>query len=255
MAMAADRPSFGARLRALRTRAGAAGAVRGIADRLEPPADRLGRRDEEHLRLLIAFALSPDSNCVDVGAHQGAVLAEMVRVAPQGRHVAFEPIPELAARLADRFPTVDVRAQALSNRSGTAEFFHVTTLPSHSGLRERDHAGVHTTERIDAQITRLDEALPEDFVPALIKIDVEGAEAEVIEGALGTITAHRPITVFEHGRGGADHYGTTPGDIHDLLCTEARLRLFDLEGNGPYDLPAFQRAFDRGDPFNWVARA
>ena len=41
--------------------------------------------------------LGPDSSALDVGCHEGAVLAEIVRLAPAGRHVAWEPLPELCA--------------------------------------------------------------------------------------------------------------------------------------------------------------
>ena len=52
----------------------------------------------------MALTLAEDACCVDVGANVGAVLRHMVEFAPRGRHVAFEPLPELAALLAARVP-------------------------------------------------------------------------------------------------------------------------------------------------------
>src|SRR4051812_31574313 len=69
--------------------------------------DRTSRRnalDDEHLSLAIGFSLPVDAVCVDVGANVGAVLEMLTRLAPQGRHVAFEPLPELADDLRRRFP-------------------------------------------------------------------------------------------------------------------------------------------------------
>jgi hypothetical protein len=55
------------------------------------------RRDHEALATIFAAVLAPDANCIDVGAHTGDVLAEIVRIAPRGRHIGFEPLPGLAA--------------------------------------------------------------------------------------------------------------------------------------------------------------
>ena len=40
--------------------------------------------------------LLADSNCIDVGANDGQMLGEMMRLAPDGSHYAFEPIKHLA---------------------------------------------------------------------------------------------------------------------------------------------------------------
>src|SRR4051794_584673 len=69
---------------------------------------RRDRRDMRSLRLLMALTLAEDASCIDVGANLGTVLGDMVRFAPRGRHVAYEPLPELAAQLASEFPQVDV---------------------------------------------------------------------------------------------------------------------------------------------------
>jgi hypothetical protein len=82
---------------------------------------------------------------------------------------------------------------------------------------------------------------------------VEGAEREVFEGAIETLRRHRPVVWFEHGAGGADHYGTTPADVHALLVDEAGLRIFDSDGHGPYSRPEFEAVFTE-PMFNFVAR-
>ncbi len=75
----------------------------------------------------------------------------------------------------------------------------------------------------------------------MIKIDVEGAEREVLEGAIETIVRYKPTVVFEHGKGAAPHYATGPRDVYALLCAQAGLRIFDLDGQGPFDLAEFER--------------
>jgi FkbM family methyltransferase len=211
------------------------------------------RKDDEHLMLLMAFSLPPDGNCIDVGAHNGDILREMVRIAPEGRHIAYEPLPDFADRLEQEFPEVDVRRAALSDEEGTATFTYVKSNPGYSGFKERRYPGEESLEKLEVRTERLDSALPDGYVPALIKIDVEGAELQVLKGGIETIARHRPVIVFEHGKGATDHYGAGPDDVYDLL-SEAGLRIFDIDGSGPYTRTRFEDAFT--DVIcNFVARA
>jgi FkbM family methyltransferase len=220
---------------------------------LEPAATTRDRRDNEHLRAILATALAPDANCVDVGANVGDVLADIVRLAPRGHHVAFEPLPALAADLTRRFPDVDVRAIALGDADEPSEFVHVITRPGWSGLRERPYPGDEQTERITVPVARLDDALPGGYVPAFVKIDVEGGELDVLRGAKQTLAAHRPILAIEHGLGSADYFGARPQDLHALL-TELGYRVFDLDGDGPYTAVAFVETFTTARRVNFLAR-
>jgi hypothetical protein len=54
---------------------------------------------------------------------------------------------------------------------------------------------------------------------------VEGAELQVLKGAVKTIRRNKPVVVFEHGLGASDHYGTTPEDVHDLLVKDCGLHV------------------------------
>jgi FkbM family methyltransferase len=212
-------------------------------------------KDHEHLRMLLAFALPADANCVDVGAANGRVLATIVRVAPRGRHIAYEPVAEFHEELTARFPQVDIRRVALSDAGGETTFTYVRDRPTVSGFRARDYRdGGRDLQTIRVRTARLDDDLPDGYVPHLIKIDVEGAEELVFRGALGTIKRHRPIVVFQHGRGSADYYGTTPSAIFRLLTDDAALRIFDMDGGGPYTSDEFKRAYDTNSHFHFTAR-
>ena len=145
------------------------------------------RRDMENLRRLIAFSLSPDACCVDVGAHRGAVLHEIVRVAPQGRHLAYEPLPQLADGYAPRsrqsryvrrhcrtdlanppFSTFEAWRRAVADLSFARPL--LATCPD--------------VEQIDVRLERLDDALADTIRWPFIKVDVEGAEKQVFAGHL-----------------------------------------------------------------------
>jgi FkbM family methyltransferase len=201
-------------------------------------------RDEHAMQAILATALRVDSNAIDVGANEGSVLDSILRVAPAGRHIAYEPIPELAEDLTRRYPDVDVRQVALYDETGMASFTHVLDASTRSGLRRRADLdeSVSRVRHISVPTKRLDDMLDGDYAPALIKIDVEGAELQVLRGAIETLQRHRPYVIFEHGVGGADLYGTLPTELFDLL-DGCGLRIFDLDGDGPYTRERFEATF------------
>lgn len=197
------------------------------------------------MSVLIAATLPRDGHAIDVGAHRGGVLSELLRVAPRGRHIAYEPLPDCYRYLRREFPAVDVRQAALSDENGETTFLHVEQAPEFSGLRRRNYPGFEDSPRkeLTVRTQRLDDALPEGFRPNLIKIDVEGAEMLVMRGAAQTLRAYRPAVIFEHGIGAVESYGHVSGEIHDLLCGEIGLRIFDFDGQGPYTRERFIEVF------------
>ena len=207
-------------------------------------------RDNAQMRVLLAACLAGDSNCIDVGAHAGDVLDEMVRCSPEGRHIAYEPLPHLAAELARRYPAVDVRSAALSDHDGEANFLFDRTQPARSTLHAHAFTDAGNVTSIAVRLERLDGALPDDYVPALIKIDVEGAEAMVLSGAVETLKRHRPIVVFEHGAGGS----STPDQVYSLLADEVGMRIYDIDGAGPYSRAEFEGMYSQPTLWNWIAR-
>jgi FkbM family methyltransferase len=202
------------------------------------------------LRLLLALTLAEDACCVDVGANIGAVLREIVTVAPFGRHVAYEPLPELATLLAREFPSVEVRHAAASDHAGEATFHRVRGREARSSLDRLDFDD-REIDRFTVALEDLDSCLPHDLAPALIKIDVEGAEEQVLRGAARTLATHRPTVVLEHNAS-ARYFGTSSQTIHAMLAA-AGLRVFDIDGNGPYTPDDFDRTASSGRMWTFVA--
>src|SRR4051794_40298838 len=93
-------------------RAGFASEVEALRTARLPEWLRQAERDEAHMRIVLAAVLDVDANGVDVGAHVGDVLEVLLRVAPEGHHVAFEPRPSAAEVLRTRFPRAVVHGAA-----------------------------------------------------------------------------------------------------------------------------------------------
>ncbi|HYR05752.1 MAG TPA: FkbM family methyltransferase, partial [Gallionella sp.] len=175
---------------------------------------------------IIQRVLATDSNCLDVGCHQGQFLKEFVHHAPAGRHFAFEPIPRLAERLQQSFPGVEVFPYALSDKSGEATFYVIPDSPALSGLNAREFvARDKARQEITVQVRRLDDIIPRDLKIDLVKIDVEGAEGPVILGALETIRRNRPYIILEHGDTSSKAFGFSSSQIYDLVTAQCGLSL------------------------------
>jgi FkbM family methyltransferase len=155
-------------------------------------------------------AIPKPRTAVDVGAHEGVHTAQLVKWAESV--VCFEPIPELAAQLRQKFSnlSVTVHEVALSNSTGSASFQINCEVPSESGLRIRtdaDMRGFKSFVTVPTTVNQLDNyALDHvDFV----KIDCEGAELSVLEGGKATIACCRPLLSLEYGWAGYNAYGLT----------------------------------------------
>ena len=140
----------------------AAGRLRPLRRRLRQwkretnPVFQRDTRDNEHMRLLFAFLLAPDSNCIDVGAFRGTILAEMVRIAPRGEHIAYEPLPHMHEKLVARFPDVDVRRAALSNTTGEP--------PSGTSSRTLVTVGLKSGTIPDRRTSRSSKSIPKNWI-------------------------------------------------------------------------------------------
>lgn len=151
-------------------------------------------------RLLRSY-LQPGDVFVDVGANIGyySTIAANI-VGGSGRVFAFEPSDRIRARLLrnvalNEFTQVEVRSEAVSNRSGTVNLVEPES-GKNDGLAFVDRSG---STGVSVAAIRLDD-LPElaQRVPALLKVDVEGGEPEVFAGAKSLLTRRdAPSILFE----------------------------------------------------------
>lgn len=162
--------------------------------------------------------LTAGATAIDIGASRGKFVYEFDRYAPGGRHFAFEPIPDSFEVLNRHCSGTGVECHnlALSDRRGTTAF-HVSENLGYSGFRPTDDAKSFGPGRdITVRTEKLDDLIPDDLDVSFIKIDVEGAEFMVLRGAENIIKRCAPTIVFEF-EGHAAAYGTTAGDVFDLL--------------------------------------
>lgn len=151
----------------------------------------------------------------------------MTRIAPDGCHYAFEPIPELYQYLVSHFPNVQVYNCALSDTRGKKSFQYVINNPPYSGFRRI--VGDEPVAEISVDANLLDEVIPESLPIHFMKIDVEGAEFQVFKGSTRTILHHRPIIVFEFNLNALDYYDAGPEDLYGLLCDHCDMRISLME--------------------------
>jgi FkbM family methyltransferase len=216
--------------------------------------------DRDTQRVLRAVC-HPKANCVDVGCHKGEVLELMLKYAPQGQHYGFEPIPDLYDRLITHFAAYDnchFYQLGLSNVTGETSFNYVLTNPAYSGFVKRKY---DKADEVDTLITvqkkPLDQILPPSARIDLIKIDVEGAELEVLQGAVQTIRQDRPVIIFEHGLGASDCYGTRPEQVYELLAGQGNLQVSTmarwLAGEPGFSAAEFVEQFEKSLNYYFMA--
>jgi FkbM family methyltransferase len=152
-----------------------------------------GAYSERELQVL-SMLVQPGDVCVDVGAHIGLFSLELARAAgPTGRVIAFEPAPDTRARLMENLDAnqngarVAVRSVALSDTSGRMTL-HSPEDAADVGRRSLVSGG----EGVEVEVVRFDDLdLGLDRLD-IVKVDVEGAEALVLEGMRGSIERFRP---------------------------------------------------------------
>lgn len=220
-------------------------------------------KNQKYDRLTLAImrkVLKPNSNCIDVGCHKGEVLDEIMAYAPNGKHIGFEPIPEYFTYLTKKYQgreNIQIRQVALSDELGKVSFNWVKNAPAYSGLKERKYNTKNPEiVKIEVDTIPLDEMLNEIESLQLIKIDVEGAELKVLQGARKTIESKKPMVIFECGKGAADFYGTTPEMVFAFF-REVNYQLFNLtdylNGNNALDEPTFTHLFNNNIEYYFVA--
>jgi FkbM family methyltransferase len=185
-----------------------------LADEVITPALlEFGRWEEAHADALRGL-LRPGMTMIDVGANIGyTALVAAHEVGPTGRVVAVEPHPDNVAMLRENARVnaagqVEVVAAAAWREAGTVRLAVAET-----------NAGDHRVEALtgertvlDVPAVRLDDVMGADRVD-VIKLDTQGTEHVVLQGARSLLDRCRPDLLCEFWPHGIRELGDDPADV------------------------------------------
>lgn len=192
------------------------------------------RSGEPELRVLGSL-LARGTVFVDIGANAG--IYSQVALRHGCRVVAFEPVPVEAERLRRTLGLgADVHEVALSDRAGRAEL-HIPCIADRE-VTTRSSLGEDSdlVESTGVRIIQVELATLDSFAlrqVGFIKVDVEGHELAVLEGAAGTIGRCRPRVLVEVEE------SRTPGNLANIgaffEAMDYRGRFYDRSSWQPID--------------------
>ncbi|MDD4013491.1 MAG: FkbM family methyltransferase [Candidatus Omnitrophica bacterium] len=218
---------FGFKITIFRLKSGELFRIRNI--------DRVGRKifnEEKFEKGIIDIMLSRierGMTVVDVGANIGYYSVLMAsKVGLSGRVISFEPNPMMLEELKcniemNRFENISIQQTAIADQNGYKTFFVPSLgMEAHGSFKQNET--FKTFKSISVQTEKLDDALARLDIQHvdLIKIDAEGAEKFIFEGAtkLLSLSRNKPVLVFE--------------------CSETLCRVF---GHRSYDVLSFVSSF------------
>lgn len=176
------------------------------------PADTYFQDAAQHARGMAeieavarAVLTDPGGVALDIGANIGLSAIVLAALLPAGRVLAAEPSPRTVRALRETLALngltgrVAVEATAIAATPGEVAF---NADPDHSAGSKIVNEG--TMDRaalapVTVPVTTLDALVAAHALPRvdLVKVDVEGFEGDVLDGAAATIARHRPAFILE----------------------------------------------------------
>jgi FkbM family methyltransferase len=199
----AVRPLYNSALECLYSRRGLLRTIHGEEPiRLLPCARLIPEEYEPQVFSLLKQTITPGAVVLDVGANVGVLAMIMARwCGPKGHIHAFEPNPNPKQVLIEHLRLnglsnrVTVCPLALSDVDGTTTFY-ATGISGKSALSNAN-IGLDA-EEFQVPVTTIDAYCHSlNIRPSLIKIDVEGFEFSVLNGARNTLKEVRPSVLIE----------------------------------------------------------
>jgi FkbM family methyltransferase len=168
-----------------------------------------GKTHDSEIRLTkyLIENLKPGIVFIDIGAHLGyyTLLASEL-VGPQGEIFSFEPSSIFSFLKENTISKKNVMVfkEAIADKNSEIDFYEFPVLYSEYNtihidqFKNENWIGKYRPRQTKIQGTTLDTFIRKQNIdPAIIKIDAEGAELNVLRGALQTLTSHSPTVVME----------------------------------------------------------
>jgi FkbM family methyltransferase len=161
---------------------------------------------EPNISALFLAHIQPTDDILDVGANIGFFTVAGAKRLTTGRVLAAEPTTEAFSRLSDNVKRNGVADKVILYKGmigaakGEGDIHFVSGLEEYSSMNTPEHAAVKGKEvrTENVPIERLDDLVElHNLHPAVLKIDVEGAEYSVFNGAIKTISTYRPVVLSE----------------------------------------------------------
>lgn len=177
------------------------------------PRYRSGRLHEAPITRLLVAELQGKQSFVDIGAHIGWYACIAATLFPDLRVTAFEMDDSTAdllqANAALNSNTIDIRRMALTDTIGSVSYACPTNRPFSENRIEPSGSATNQT-----QCTSLDAFSAENAItPDIIKIDVEGAEFQTLNGMAGIIEQNRPTVFVEVHPENMPLFNSRPEDV------------------------------------------
>ena len=161
----------------------------------------------------IARQLRPGDVFYDIGANMGffSLIAGRL-IGPKGHVCAFEPHPRNAPTVAENARLNGLaHMQVFDVAIGDGTRRDVLQMTDWDGGGALSGYAVGPNELVtptEVQVMSLDDLIAEKALPlpTFVKIDVEGAEMEVIDGMVGTIARCKPVLLYEVDDGDPDEF-------------------------------------------------
>ena len=208
------------------------------------PSNNINSRNDALQVDLVLQSLHSGDTAIDIGAHAGQYGILMAsRCGPTGQVISFEPDPDAHSQMAQNIalnqelkPPKVVQA-ACSDTNGTATFF-TQGGNSQSSLAKSALPKDREMKSITVQTVRLDDwcAAENLAVPALVKIDTEGAEVHVLRGMPNILGSTAKIVCELHPFAW-EEFGVTFQDLEEVVADSGR-KLMWLDGRGSVHAPA-----------------
>ena len=180
------------------------GTGTGLKLRLPQNRDYILGLSEPPVQRALAEYLHPGDVFYDIGANVGffSLLAART-VGPGGCVCAFEPVAANAESIRDNADLNDLRnlrvlEMAIGRSARVAEFL-LTGWDGGGSLSEAAVRPSDVVSRVDVRVAALDDMIRAEGLPQpdLVKIDVEGAEMDVLAGMSATIRDRSPVLLYE----------------------------------------------------------
>jgi FkbM family methyltransferase len=182
-----------------------AGPAKGLKYPISLPRDKAiwSGTYEIEFATVLSHSVKPGYICYDIGGYRG-FFSGVLALAGAKSVIVFEPFPENIAqldRLAENNPQLPlcIKSMAVGDKDGFADFYAMTEPSMGKITSSPFQSDIKGESLLTVPIAKLDSLVLGEVIPPpqVIKIDVEGAEMQVLDGASKMLELYHPQLFIE----------------------------------------------------------